>query len=71
MTSRRNLTTDDVLHLLSESDSDNDIADWNLSDDSECGEEVDFQAVWETANPLDQTQENNIFEEKFQQLNLV
>ena len=47
----KRLTVDEVLYLVTESDSD-DGTDWNISDGSDYGEELDYQAVWEPMDPL-------------------
>ena len=65
----KRLTTDKVLYLVTESDSDDGV-DWNMSDGSDYGEELDYQAVWEP-DPLDCAEEETTLKEQFQHLNMV
>ena len=67
---KKRLTVDEVLYLVTESDSDDGI-DWNMSDGSDYGEELDYQAVWEPMDPLDRAEEATTLEEQLQHLNMV
>lgn len=66
----KKLTVDRILHLVTESDSDYGI-DWNISDESDHGEELDYQATWEPVDPLDRAEEETALEEELQILNIV
>ena len=54
------LTLDEVLNLVTESDPEEEI-NWNISDESEYGEDIDCELVWEQMDRHDRVEEYSYF----------